>query len=90
MGALELKPGDMVAYSRHPEAEAVEIGVVKRVVDNGAFVVYHTGDTCAKTPFEYLKIVQNDYAAKALVERMEQLGKKTWGLSEDCEDWSAQ
>lgn len=88
MNADTCKPGDLVAYIRNPTADFVEIGVVKGVRKDGAYVAYSTGDTCALTPWRRLKSVANGYAAPALAERMRQLGAEAWGLSEGCEDWS--
>lgn len=87
---MPFKPGDIVLYSRNPEdpTSHVEVGVVKSVREDGAFVAYNTGDTCAKTPFRYLKPIENDYALKALITRAEQLGKEFWDLAEGYEDWS--
>ena len=85
-----MKPGDVVVYFRDPDAginSALEIGVVKRVTDDGAFVAYHVGDTCSKTPFKNLAKVGNGVALKGLSQRIEQLGQEQWGLPEDCEVW---
>ena len=67
---------------------AVEVGVVKRLADDGAFVAYHTGDTTANTPYSVLMPVSNTYAMKALAERSAQLGQELWDLPTDAEDWS--
>ena len=85
-------PGDFVVYSNGGDKHIgpVEIGVVKRVCDDGCFVAYHCGDTVAKTSFNLLIPITNDYAMKAFVQRSEQLGRKLWGLSDGCEDWGCQ
>lgn len=80
--------GALVAYRRHAEAMSVEIGVVKRVTDRGAYVAYGSGDTCSLTPWAHLMGVDNAWVAPALVERMRQLGADVIGLSEGCEDWT--
>lgn len=86
MQAENAKVGMMVVCVRGDYS--VEIGVIKRIEEESAIVAYDTGDTCARTPWKQLRPVSNDYAAQALVQRMEQLGRTVWGLSEGCEDWS--
>ena len=51
-----------------PEKEiyAVEVGKIKRLCDDGAFVYYHTGDTAAKTNYKDLYKIKNAYAIKNL------------------------
>lgn len=52
--------GDVVLYQN---GDCFELGVVKRVCDNGdCFVWYHTGDTAARTPSCYLHKLANSYA----------------------------
>ena len=88
-GIDDFKSGDLVAYFNggHAHVGGIEIGVVKEVTEHGCRVAYHLGDTTAMTPFECLVPVTNAYAAKGLVERMEQLGVGLFGISPDCEDW---
>lgn len=38
-----------------------EIGKIKRIVDDGAFVWYHDGETAAKTPFYRMHKIANEY-----------------------------
>ena len=88
-GKGAFRPGDFVMYSNGGDRHngPVEIGVVKSVCDDGCFVAYNLGDTVAKTPFECLIPILNDYAMKGLVVRAEQLGREFYDLSEDCEVW---
>jgi len=52
--------GEVVLYQNE---DCFELGVVKRVCDNGdCFVWYHTGDTAARTPSCYLHKLINSYA----------------------------
>ena len=44
----------------------VEIGKIKRLCDDGAFVWYHTGDTAAKTDYNDLYKIENGYAINNL------------------------
>ena len=86
------RPGDFVVYSNGGDDHIgpVEIGVVKRVCEDGCFVAYHLGDTVAKTPFRCLIPIENDYAMYGLCRRAAQLGKELGDLSEGCEDWTGQ
>ena len=88
-GKEDFAPGDFVIYSNGGDAHSgpLEIGVVKKVCDDGCFVAYHLGDTVAKTPFRYMLPIVNQYAIYGLLERSAQLGRKYEGLSIRCEDW---
>lgn len=60
---------EMVAFvGMTPDREVykVEIGRIKKLCDNGAFVYYHTGDTAAKTNYKDLYKIKNAYAIKNL------------------------
>jgi hypothetical protein len=39
--------------------DSFEIGKIKRLCDDGAFVWYHSGDTAAKTPYENIHKIKN-------------------------------
>lgn len=65
----DFAPGVLVVYSRDG-GDHFELGVIKRVVDDGAFVWYHTGDTTAKTPWHCLHKIDNAYAARSLIGRI--------------------
>ena len=90
-GREDFSVGQLAVYCNGGDAHAgpVEVGVVKSLREDGAFVAYGVGDTCAKTPYSMLLPVGNDFAAKGLAQRMDQLGRETWGLSEGCEAWEA-
>lgn len=45
----EFKVGDLIVYVN---GDSYQIGKIKRVLDNGCFVYYHSGETAAKTPFK--------------------------------------
>ncbi len=56
----KFKVGEVVLYQN---GDCFELGIVKRVCDNGdCFVWYHTGDTAARTPSCYLHKLTNSYA----------------------------
>lgn len=54
----DYKPGQHVIYRN---GDSYEIGKIKRVVDDGAFVYYSSGDTAAKTPFDCMHPIVNEY-----------------------------
>lgn len=69
LGKNDFKEGEYVVYiGMTPEKEiyAVEVGKIKRLCDNGAFVYYHTGDTAAKTEYKDLYKIKNVYAINNL------------------------
>lgn len=52
--------GEAVIYNN---GTSLELGIVKRICDNGdLFINYHTGDTAARTPIEYVHKIKNLYA----------------------------
>lgn len=54
----KFKEGEYVIYQN---GDRYELGLVKRVVDDGAFVWYHSGDTASKTPFDCMHKLANAY-----------------------------
>lgn len=61
----EFKEGELVVFiGKTPDNEiyTVEIGKIKRLCKDGAFVYYHTGDTAAKTNYDDLYKIKNLYA----------------------------
>lgn len=67
-GKDDVKPGNIIAYQRR-DSQHFEIGLVKSVMDDGAFVYYSEGDTAAKTPFDCICKIQNEYALPDMVMR---------------------
>ena len=57
----DLKPGDYIIYQN---GDRFELGRIKRIVDDGAFVWYHEGDTASKTPFDCMHKLINGYVIK--------------------------
>ena len=51
--------GQLVIYHNKGRDDC-EIGRIKRITDDGAFVCYHAGETAAKTSFEDLMPIIND------------------------------
>ena len=58
---MDLKPGQLIIYRN---GENYEIGKVKRVTEDGAFVWYSAGETAAKTPFDCIHPLINEAAIK--------------------------
>ena len=54
----EYHDGDYIIYRN---GENYELGKIKRVVQDGAFVWYHSGDTAAKTSFDCMYKLLNEY-----------------------------
>lgn len=54
------KEGQLVVY-KNPGLNECEIGKIKRLCDDGAFVWYHTGETAAKTRYEDLYPIFNEH-----------------------------
>lgn len=50
--------GELIIYQN---GDMFEIGKIKRVTSDGAFVWYHSGDTAAKTPFSCMHKITNAY-----------------------------
>ena len=54
----DFNEGDYIIYQN---GDRYEIGKIKRIVPDGAFVWYHNGETAAKTPFDRMHKIANDY-----------------------------
>lgn len=54
----QFEEGEYIIYVN---GDRYEIGKIKRVVRDGAFVWYHSGDTAAKTPFDCMHKLINAY-----------------------------
>ena len=52
------KPGELIIYQN---GDRFEIGKIKRITEDGAFVWYHEGETAAKTPFDCMHKLINRY-----------------------------
>ena len=52
------KPGELIIYQN---GDRFEIGKIKRITEDGAFVWYHEGETAAKTPFDSMHKLVNGY-----------------------------
>lgn len=54
----DFKEGELIVYQN---GDTFQIGEIKRICDDGAFVWYHEGDTASKTPFENMHKLQNAF-----------------------------
>ena len=54
----KFKEGQLIVYRN---GDTYEIGKIKRVVSDGAFVYYSSGETAAKTPFDLMHPLVNAY-----------------------------
>lgn len=52
------KENELIIYQN---GDRFEIGRIKRLTEDGAFVYYHSGDTASKTPFDCMHKLQNSY-----------------------------
>lgn len=60
----EFKEGELIIYQN---GGRYEIGKVKRIVEDGAFVYYHGGNTASKTPFDCMHKLVNAYTIKETI-----------------------
>ena len=69
MDSKQFKEGEIVVFIGKDPTGAiytVELGKIKRICKDGAFVYYHTGDTAAKTNYKDLYKIKNAYAINNL------------------------
>lgn len=67
----KFKEGELVVFiGKDPEGKiySIEVGKIKKLCKDGAFVYYHTGDTAAKTDYKDLYKIRNAYAVNNLGE----------------------
>lgn len=61
----DFRIGEYVLFIvKNPNGEiyTIEIGRIKKLCKDGAFVYYHTGETAAKTNYSDLYKIKNEYA----------------------------
>ena len=69
MQMKDFKVGEYVLFmGKNPNGEiyTIEIGRIKKLCKDGAFVYYHTGETAAKTNYSDLYKIRNEYAIGSL------------------------
>lgn len=52
-------------YIIYKNGDRYELGRIKRVTDDGAFVWYHGGETASKTPFDCMHKIINEYVIES-------------------------
>ena len=57
----DLKTGDYIIYVN---GDRYELGRIKSITKDGAFVAYHEGETGAKTSFDLMHKLINDFCIK--------------------------
>lgn len=65
MDSIPFKENELVVFiGKSPDGEiyTVEVGKIKKLCKDGAFVYYHTGSTAAKTDYKDLYKIKNEYA----------------------------
>lgn len=55
---IDYKVGEYVIYTN---GDRFEIGRIKSLTKTGAFVCYHEGETAAKTPYDCMHKLINEY-----------------------------
>lgn len=55
------KEGEYIIYVN---GDRYELGRIKRLCDDGAFVCYHEGETAAKTPYVCMRKLVNEFTIK--------------------------
>lgn len=63
MDPPDFRPGELVLYRN---GSTFQLGLVKKIVPDGAFVYYSEGDTASKTPFGNLEKIANGYAVRTV------------------------
>jgi hypothetical protein len=58
----EFHVGEYIIYQN---GNLYEIGRIKSLTENGAFVCYHEGETAAKTPYDCMHKIMNGYTIKS-------------------------
>lgn len=76
------KPGEYIIYVN---GDTYELGRIKRLKQNGAFVFYHGGDTPAGTPLENMHKLVNGYCITETIFPYEELDENKLGIREELE-----
>lgn len=81
----DFKEGELIVYQN---GDTFQIGEIKRLCSDGAFVWYHKGDTASKTSFENMHKLQNAFCITktSLAEDRPRCGSCTNFMS--CEELS--
>lgn len=58
----DFKENELIIYQN---GDSFEIGRIKRLCEDGAFVYYHEGETASKTPYDCIHKLRNAYTIEA-------------------------
>ena len=58
---MDFKVGEYIVYRN---GDRCELGRIKSVREDGAFVCYHEGETAAKTPYDCMSHLVNAYCIR--------------------------
>ena len=78
----KFKVGEYIIYVN---GDRYELGRIKRLTEDGAFICYHEGETAAKTPYDLMHKLVNGFAIKdttiggEVFKESEDKKKKTYG-----------
>ena len=72
--------GEYIVYQN---GENYELGRIKSLREDGAFVAYHEGETGAKTPYSHMHKIMNAYCIKDTTLGGEFFKQAEWGESND-------
>lgn len=76
------KPGEYIIYTN---GDTYQLGRIKRLKQDGAFVFYHGGDTAAGTKFENMHKLENGYCITETVFPYEEAPEDKPGIGEEQE-----
>lgn len=57
----KFKVGEYIIYVN---GDRYELGIIKRLTEDGAFICYHEGETAAKTPYDLIHKLINGFTIK--------------------------
>ena len=55
---MEYKVGQLIIYKK---GDTFQIGKIKTLKDEGAFINYHSGETASMTSYKNMYPIENDY-----------------------------
>ena len=74
----EFKVGEYIIYVN---GDRYELGRIKRLTEDGAFICYHEGETAAKTPYDLIHKLVNGFTIKETT-----IGGETFKESDDYKE----
>lgn len=62
----EFREGQYVIY-HNESTNLYQLGRIKTLTEDGAFVAYHSGETGAKTPYDLMHSIGNDFVIQKTI-----------------------